>query len=129
YLPFTPPPKWISEIKVTAKKIGNSLENTYFKIGLEDYFKQDKFYAAFGTETETPAYALLNLGIGTDILSGHSTLFSLYFSANNVTDVAYQSHLSRLKYGAVNNVTGRTGVYNMGRNFSLKLLVPITFSK
>ncbi len=129
YLPFTPPFKWISEIRVSAKKMGNSLRNAYFKISLEDYAKQDKFYAAFGTETETPGYALLNLGVGTDIASKNSILFSIYFNALNVTDVAYQSHLSRLKYEAVNNVTGRTGVYNMGRNFSIKLIVPINFSK
>ena len=40
-------------------------------------------------------------------------------------DVAYQNHLSRLKYAAVNNVTGRQGVFNMGRNFSVKVNVPL----
>jgi iron complex outermembrane recepter protein len=129
YLPFTPAPKWISEIRATAKKIGNSLANAYFNIGLEDYFKQDKFYSAFGTETATPGYLLLNLGIGTDIVKKGSTLCSIYINGNNLTDVAYQSHLSRLKYGPVNNVTGRTGVYNMGRNFSFKVLIPIGFAK
>ena len=40
-------------------------------------------------------------------------------------DRAYQNHLSRLKYLDVNQVTGRRGVYNMGRNFSIKVVVPI----
>jgi iron complex outermembrane receptor protein len=40
--------------------------------------------------------------------------------------VAYQNHLSRLKYAAINEATGRVGVFNMGRNFSFK--VNILFS-
>jgi len=44
---------------------------------------------------------------------------------NNLTDEAYQSHLSRLKYTPVNYATGRTGIYNMGRNLSFKLIFPI----
>ena len=52
-------------------------------------------------------------------------LFSLYIAVNNLTDVAYQSHLSRLKYEDMNYSTGRMGVFNMGRNISFKLIVPI----
>ena len=128
YLPFTPAPKFTSDLRVNAKKIGKGLANSYFKIGVESYLKQDKFYAAFGTETATPGYTLLNAGIGTDVISKSKTLFSLYFNVTNLTDVAYQSHLSRLKYEAVNNVTGRTGVFNMGRNFSIKLNIPLSFN-
>jgi len=40
-------------------------------------------------------------------------------------DVAYQSNMSRIKYADPNNVTGRIGVFNMGRNISLKLVIPI----
>ena len=105
-----------------------SLKNTYFKLGFEHYFKQDEFYAAYGTETETPAYSLMNIAFGSDIVSKYHTLCSLYVNINNLTDVAYQSHLSRLKYAPENLVTGRMGVFNMGRNFSLKLLVPIGLS-
>ena len=129
YLPFTPAPKFSSELKAVRKKLGKNLANTYIKIGVDNYFKQNKFYAAFGTETETPGYTLLNFGIGTDMIIKNRTLFSLFISVNNITDVSYQSHLSRLKYESVNNVTGRTGVFNMGRNFSFKIMVPIDFSK
>ena len=45
----------------------------------------------------------------------------------NLLNRAYQSHLSRLKYTDINNVTGRQGVYNMGRNVTLKLNIPIQF--
>ena len=55
------------------------------------------------------------------------TLFSISCSAINMGDVAYQNHLSRLKYAAQNMATGRTGVYNMGRNFSIKLNIPLSY--
>ncbi|MFA5973112.1 MAG: TonB-dependent receptor [Lentimicrobiaceae bacterium] len=129
YLPFTPGPKLTSELRADAKKLGKNLANAYVKIGVDKYFTQNKFYSAYGTETATPGYTLLNFGIGADFTSKSRTLFSLYISAGNLTNVAYQSHLSRLKYEAVNNVTGRRGVYNMGRNISFKLIMPIDFSK
>ena len=44
---------------------------------------------------------------------------------DNLTDVCYQDHLSRLKYAAFNAVTGRQGVFNMGRNVVFKLALPI----
>lgn len=129
YLPFTPGAKLTSELRANKNKLGNYLANAYFKIGLEYFFKQDKFYAAYGTETATPAYLLFALGLGTDVVSKSRTLFSVYFMASNLFDVAYQSHLSRLKYAPENNVTGRTGVFNMGRNLSFKVIVPIDFKK
>ena len=129
YLPFTPAPKFSSELKANAKKLSKSLQNAYISIGIDNYFKQDKFFAAYGTETATPGYTLLNLGIGADVVLKERTLFLLYININNLTDVAYQSHLSRLKYEAENNATARTGVYNMGRNLSFKLLIPIDFAK
>jgi iron complex outermembrane receptor protein len=70
----------------------------------------------------------LNAGLGSDIVNSKGkTLFSLFFAANNITDVAYQNHLSRLKYAPENLATGRVGVYNMGRNFSFKVNVPLSF--
>ncbi len=129
YLPFTPAPKFSSELRANKKKLGNLFANAYVMAGVDIYFDQNNFYSAYGTETATPGYTLLNLGLGSDIMMKNRTLFSLYISLNNVTDVGYQSHLSRLKYLAVNNVTGRTGVYNMGRNISFKILVPIEFKK
>ncbi|OFY86505.1 MAG: TonB-dependent receptor [Bacteroidetes bacterium RIFCSPLOWO2_12_FULL_35_15] len=129
YLPFTPAPKYTSELKISKKKLGKYFSNSYFKFGIDYYFSQNKFYAAFGTETETKGYTLLNCGMGTDILSKNKILFSIYINANNITDIGYQSHLSRLKYGDVNNVSGRTGVFNMGRNISFKLIVPLDFRR
>ena len=129
YLPFIPAPVWVSDVKIEFNKVSRFLVNSYFKIGFDKTWKQNHFYAAYDTETSTPGYTLLNMGIGTDFVSGHKTRFSLYISANNLTDVAYQSHLSRLKYTGINYATGRTGIYNMGRNISFKLLIPIDFTQ
>ncbi len=125
YLPFTPPAKFTTELRANAKTLFKNMKNAYFKLGLEYYFAQNRFYAAYNTETRTPSYTLINMGLGTDFVAKKRTFCSFYISLNNLLDVAYQSHLSRLKYLSENNVTGRAGVFNMGRNLSLKLLVPI----
>ncbi|MFY9151219.1 MAG: TonB-dependent receptor [Prolixibacteraceae bacterium] len=128
YLPFIPAPHWNSEIKTEFDQAGGFLSNVYFKAGIEKTWEQNHFYAAYGTETSTPGYTLLNMGAGADFVYHKKTIFSFYVSANNLTDVAYQSHLSRLKYTAINRATGRTGIYNQGRNISFKLLIPIDFN-
>jgi len=45
-----------------------------------------------------------------------------------MADVAYQNHLSRLKYTEAHLASGRNGVFNMGRNFSIKVNVPLSFN-
>jgi iron complex outermembrane receptor protein len=129
YLPFTPAPKIVSEIRADLKKIGKVFKNSYFKVGVENYFTQNNFYSAYGTETKTPGYTLIDIGLGSDIGYKEKSFCSIFISVNNLTDVAYQNHLSRLKYAAVNNVTNRTGVFNMGRNISFKLVIPLNFKK
>lgn len=123
YLPFIPAPKYRGELKAQFKKVGKSLTNAYIKFGVDYYFQQDKFFSAYGTETGTPAYTLLSAGLGANVKAFNRPNFmSIYLSAENLADVAYQSHLSRLKYAPQNPLTGRNGVYNMGRNISLKLI-------
>jgi len=128
YLPMMPAPRFTSELKAVKKKLGNNLMNAYIKIGLENYFTQRYFYAAFGTETATARYMLINAGLGVNIVSGKHNLLWVSINADNITNVSYQSHLSRLKYTGRNNVTGRSGVFNMGRNISFKIIVPIYVS-
>ena len=129
YLPFTPPPHWTSEIRLDFEKTVHYFANSYVKFGIDDTWKQNHIYAAYGTETRTPGYTLLNIGAGTDFVYRQKTWFSLFVSINNLTDLAYQSHLSRLKYTGMNYATGRTGIFNQGRNISFKLLIPIDFSE
>ena len=128
YLPLIPAPHWVSDLKIEFDALPHYLLNTYFKFGIDKTWEQTHIYAAYNTETSTPGYTLFNMGAGTDFIYEQQTRFSLYISVNNLTDVAYQSHLSRLKYTGINYATGRTGIFNQGRNISLKLLIPIDFT-
>ena len=126
YLPFIPPDRFQSELRGNFRRQGKRLTNVYARVQLEQNFAQNRFFGAFDTETATPAYTLFNAGAGTDVADAQGkTLFSIYLTANNLFDVAYQSHLSRLKYEDVNYATGRRGVFNLGRTLSVKLVVPL----
>jgi iron complex outermembrane receptor protein len=140
YLPFTPAPRWTSELKWelfhhshstvnhhhNANSIHRSLlNNLYIAAGLECYLKQSHIYSADDTETTTPGYALLSLSAGTDINVNGKKVAEFYITADNLLNKAYQSHLNRLKYADVNSVTGRRGVFNMGRNVTFKVVIPI----
>ncbi len=130
YLPFIPAPRLQSELRATIKKMGSIFSNSFLKIEFNYFLKQNRVLLENKTETTTPSYSLWNIGIGTQVRNRKSSeLFSIYFTALNIFDRAYQSHLSRLKYAAENQVTGRAGVFNMGRNFSIKIVVPVVFKK
>ena len=154
YLPFTPAPKWSSELKwelfhhshstishhhsdyasalshmashVSHVASGLSFNNLYVAAGLDCYLKQTHIYSADDTETATPAYALFSLSAGTDLQINGKKVAELYITADNLFNRAYQNHLSRLKYADKNSMTGRRGVYNMGRNITFKIVVPIS---
>jgi len=128
-IPLIPAARFTSELKADFKKLNKSIHNFYAKLEWDKTFKQNNPFTGFDTETATEGYALLNAGVGADIVNGSKTLFSVHFGATNITDVAYQNHLSRLKYTAENMATGRVGVFNQGRNFSFKINVPLEFSK
>jgi iron complex outermembrane recepter protein len=126
-IPFVPAPKLVTEFRGDFKNISSAIKNFYAKVEADNTFTQNNIFAAYNTETKTPGYTLLNAGLGAGFFNKKGTqLFSLNFSAINITDVAYQNHLSRLKYAAANLATGRTGVFNMGRNFSIKLNIPLS---
>lgn len=121
-----PAPRWRVELRGNFKKTGHFLRNTYVKVGADNYFPQNNIFSAYGTETASPGYSLLNAGLGGDIVNNRGkTLFSIFFDATNLTNVAYQNHLNRLRYAEVNPVTGRTGVFDMGRNFNIKISIPM----
>jgi iron complex outermembrane receptor protein len=145
YLPFTPAPRWTSDVKWELMhhahptvghrhsssvshhhhpvSSGFALNNVFLSAGIECYLAQNHIYSADDTETATPSYTLVNLSAGTDILLNRKKVAELYVTADNLFDRAYQNHLSRLKYADVNAVTGRRGVYNMGRNITIKLVI------
>lgn len=127
YLPFTPAPRWTSEVKYELLHDGRVLNNAYLGLNIECYLKQNHYYMQDQTETATPSYTLLNASAGTDIMHKGKRRASLYLTVNNIFDRAYQNHLSRLKYTDINNRTQEMGIYNMGRNIVLKLVVPVVW--
>ncbi|MBF9142943.1 TonB-dependent receptor [Hymenobacter sp. BT439] len=128
YLPFIPADRLQSELRANFRRQGKRLTNPYARLQMEHTFAQNRYFSAFDTETATPGYTLFNAGVGTDVASATGrTLFSLFVTANNLFDVGYQSHLSRLKYADYNAANGRTGVFNQGRNVSVRLVVPLSF--
>jgi iron complex outermembrane receptor protein len=130
YLPFIPPLRTYSELRADIKKVSSSVINAFIKIQFEYYAPQNRAYLEFNTETPTPGYHLFNAGFGADITNGEGkTLFTAAIMGDNLFDVAYQSHLNRLKYFEPYPGDPRPyhGIYNMGRNFSIKVHVPINF--
>lgn len=126
-VPFIPATHLISELRAELFQKGKGLRNLFLHFEVDHTFDQNKPFTAYETETATSGYTVLNAGITANITKGQQTLFSIYLLANNLTDVAYQNHLSRLKYTAQNPVTGRQGVFNVGRNFVFRLNIPLSF--
>ena len=132
YLPFIPPLHTYSELRANIKRVAPSIVNAFVKVQLEYYAPQNRAYLEFNTETATPGYTLFNAGFGADITNRKGqTLFTATILGDNLFDVAYQSHLNRLKYFEPypDDPGPHHGIYNMGRNFSFKINVPLNFSK
>ena len=128
YLPFIPPLHTTSDLRANLDGKLKFLKSLYLKLGMEYYGTQNRVYSAGNTETPTPGYMLFNAGAGADIIDRKGqVLMNFNILVNNITDIAYQSHLSRLKYFEYypNNPSGRSGIYNMGRNISFKLTFPL----
>jgi iron complex outermembrane receptor protein len=130
YLPFIPPLHTISELRANIKKVGNAFANGFVKVQFEVFAAQNRAYLENGTETPTRGYQLLNAGFGSDILNKKGkALMNISFLGDNLLNVAYQSGMSRLKYFEPYpaNFTGHDGIYNMGRNFSIRVNIPLSF--
>ena len=125
-LPMMPAPKWTSNLRYEFPDFAKRhVRRTFLALGMEYNLKQSKFYAIDDTETATPSYALFNLQAGMDLhILGHNCI-ELTFSCQNLLDKVYQPHLSRLKYIDTDSPSGRQGISAMGRNFCIKVSVPI----
>ena len=128
-LPGIPSARLLSEIRIEMFKKSKAIRNSFINMQLDNVFAQNNPFVGYNTETVTSAYTLLNIGFSTQVQHKNKTLFSVSLVGQNIADVAYQNHLNRLKYGPTNEATGRMGVFNMGRNFSLKINVPLQFNK
>lgn len=112
-LPLIPALHLQNEIKWTFKtQKNNPLKQPYIQVEMETHFAQDRIDEF---ETTTPGYVLLNASIGTKLKVQKQT-WTLFISGDNLTDVKYYDHLSRLK---------QVGIYNMGRNVTVGLVIPV----
>jgi len=144
YLPFVPPTRITADIKFPIKKVGLSIRNAYLKAGVLDCFQQKDIYEQYAiynglntaltpfeykaSTTATRGYVLFSAGAGGDIVSKGRTTCSIYIICSNLFNTPYMDYMSRFKYYPVNYTTDRVGVFNMGRNFSFKVIVPLDFS-
>jgi iron complex outermembrane recepter protein len=131
YLPFIPPLHTHSELRGSFAKGFNKLRNVYAFIGFDRYNAQNRFFAAYGTETYTAGYNLLSAGIGANLVNASGKkIVELFIEATNLANVNYQSNMSRLKYfdNPVVPPGVQPGIFNMGRNISFKVLVPFDLS-
>ncbi len=131
YLPFIPPLHTHSELKANFSKGFSNFRNVYAFFGFDHFSAQNRFFAAYGTETYTAGYNLLSGGIGADLVDGGGkTIAKLFIEGTNLGNVNYQSNMSRLKYFDNPNVPAgvQPGIFNMGRNISFKVVVPFDLS-
>jgi iron complex outermembrane receptor protein len=126
-VPFIPSARWISELRAELLEKGKWVRALNLSLEADHSFAQNQPFTGFETETATPAYTLINAGITAKITNGKRPLLSIYLLASNITDVAYQPHMSRLKYTDVNVATGRPGVFNMGRSYTIRVNIPFSF--
>ncbi len=130
YVPFIPPLHGVSELRYDFESKEHHIVNGFVKVQLAYYAKQNRVYLTDNTETPTPGYALFNAGVGAGLANKKGkTIFNLYVMGNNLFDVAYQDHLSRLKYFEPypDDPRPHHGIYNMGRNIQLKIDFPLDF--
>lgn len=127
YLPFIPAPAYRGQLRANLNVMGRRVFNSFVMLEFRYTWEQNRVLLENGTETPTPSYSIWNAAAGTSIRkrNAQDALLSIYLSLENIFDTAYQDHLSRLKYAPENPVTLRRGIFNMGRNFSVKVIVPL----
>lgn len=127
YLPFIPPLHVRSELRAMMNRSYGIFSKIYGRAEIDGYADQSHFYGVDHTETFTPGYTLINLGAGTTLTGREGkTVCELFLQLDNVFNTAYQANMNRLKYFEYYTASpnGRSGIYNMGRNFSVKAIVP-----
>jgi iron complex outermembrane receptor protein len=130
YLPNIPPLHGISELRYDFESKQHHIANGFVKVQLAYYASQNRVYLTDNTETPTAGYTLFNAGFGGGITNKKGkTVVSIYLMGNNLFDVAYFDHLSRLKYFyyGPDDINTTHGIHNMGRNIAFKLDFPLNF--
>ena len=127
YLPLIPPLKLLSSVAQQFQTKSKTFTMLTPRFEIEFSAQQNRYLGLNNTETSTPAYTLVNIGIVSEIKYSKKQTLQLQFQVNNLLDKAYQSNLSRLKYFEYYNQSpdGHLGMYNMGRNICFKLILPL----
>ncbi|WP_264793137.1 TonB-dependent receptor [Aureispira anguillae] len=113
-LPFTPPASILTELRYQWSKIA-FFEDIYTQLTYRYSFEQAR---SDRNELRTPAYHLLDLGVGFKIrVKKQAIHFGLQIQ--NLLDTAYLNHLSRYRI---------LEIPEQGRNIVLSLKVPLEFS-
>jgi iron complex outermembrane recepter protein len=128
HLPWIPAPHLHSELKFRL----SGKAGTYFKIGAAHYWRQNDIYSALYTEVPSASYTLVDAGFGTQFVNSKSgrVICSFYLNCTNLTNIGYADHLNLAQYfyaqnGNLVTVTNqRQGVFNMGRDFTFKVVFP-----
>jgi iron complex outermembrane receptor protein len=126
YLPFIPPPKWMSSISCTLHAGRKKSHDLTVKMMMEKDAAQNRYLGLNQTETFTEGYTIFDISVHTNIKYSKAQTMQVLLQLNNVFNTAYQSHLSRLQYFEyyTSSTSGRYGIYNMGRNLCLKMIFP-----
>ena len=109
-LPFIPAASINNEIRFEPNLKG--LEDSFIKIGLTNVFKQNRFDSF---ETQTNGYTLIDAGIGTSLKTKNGKI-NVWITGQNLGNKLYYNHLSRNK---------SVGIYNVGRNVSFGITIPL----
>ena len=128
YVPLMPPARYNGELRYNFNMHNNKLTDSFIKFDVNYTAAQNRVFSSENTETVTPGYTLINLGLGSGLKNQKGkTIINCYVLGNNIFDVAYQDHLSRLKYFEQYSASpnGKLGIFNMGRNISFKVVIPI----
>jgi iron complex outermembrane receptor protein len=126
YLPLIPPMKWVTTVSQQIQTKLKVFTSVTPKVEAEFNAAQNRFLGLNNSETFTPGYHLFNIGFTTEIQYSKTASVQLLFQVNNIFNTAYQSHLNRLKYFEYysQSPNGHSGIYNMGRNVCMKLIMP-----
>ncbi|MGJ8739144.1 TonB-dependent receptor [Zobellia laminariae] len=112
YLPLIPANTLTNTLRTEFAKTNQWLKSSYAFVTLKSVFKQDN---VSGFELASDGYNLLNIGLGgTTLLFNHP--IDIRLSGNNILNMDYISHLSRLK---------SDGISNIGRNINLGVSIPL----
>lgn len=114
YLPFIPAGKWHCKVVASKESLWN-FGNVFAKVVLTMVAAQNN--PALEEET-TPAYNLIDFGVGGDVNIGKQVM-TVSLNINNLFDKKYIDHLSTLK---------EVGYYNPGRNVIVSLKMPFNFN-